>query len=312
MRKFAIKLLGVFLSVFIFTLLLSFYGKTIFTGFMTDLLGNINTTIEDKQFAKDNNHDDTTVTISKNYTVSDILNSPKYKDFLKNREVQKLVQKYVDTTISGVTDTDSLNDIDLGEDIVVFIEENRTLLEKEFDITITDEDIKNLKDSEDFKEITDRYIENVQIASDGLTSGQKKLIKVFNFICSTTFKIILILLIFIDLILIAVLERPFYRVIKSLGVNLITSGLLTVVLGLILNFSITSMVSKMSLKIHFNFLDISIIGGVATCIGIIILIMYFMVKKVVDKNSMEELYEQVSHGKEEMFQSDNEFSSDDE
>ena len=78
MRKFAIKLLGVFLSVFIFTLLLSFYGKTIFTGFMTDLLGNINTTIEDKQFAKDNNHDDTTVTISKNYTVSDILNSPKY------------------------------------------------------------------------------------------------------------------------------------------------------------------------------------------------------------------------------------------
>ena len=56
----------------------------------------------------------------------------KIKNIVDSGELnQELIDKYVDSAISGVADPDSLNNVDLGEDIINFIIENKEVLEKE-------------------------------------------------------------------------------------------------------------------------------------------------------------------------------------
>lgn len=301
MKKFLIGLLNVFLSVFIFLLLFSFYGKTIFTGFVTGFIGELNTNILDTEFVEKNNNDDSKVKVEKDLTVEELFDSPEYKELLKNKEVQELIQKYVDTTIIGITDTNALNDVDLTEDIISFIEDNQDLLEEEYNISISDEDIDGLRGNEGLKEFTESYIEGVKSANEELSNNQKKLIKGYNFICSTLFKIILIFLIIINLFLISLLQKSFYKWINSLGVNLLSSGVLTIVLGLILNFSVNGIINRLNLNLKFDFLHISLVGLIASIIGIVFIVIYFIIKKKTKDDDMEVMYNEVSRGFEEKF-----------
>ena len=312
MKKFFIGLLNVLLSIFIFLLLFSFYGRTVFSGFVTDFLGGLSTNITDTDFVKENNDDDYNVKVERSFTMEELLSSPKYKELLKNKEVKELIEKYVDSTIVGVTDPKSLNNVDLTEDVINFLKENKNVLEKEYGIDISDEEIDGIKEDDAFKNLTDDYIEKVQIASDSLTSTQKKLIKAYSFVCSFAFKVIMIVLILIDVFLIALFQKSLYKWINAVGVNLLSSGILTIVLGLILHFGINSVVSKMKSHLQFNFLQICLVGLVAAIIGIVMIIIYFVIKKKSENNNMEEMYNEVSRGFDEKFESFDELSSDDE
>lgn len=315
MKKFLIGLLNVFLSIFIFLLLFSFYGKTVFSGFITDFLGELSTNITDYTFVEEHNYDDSDVTVERSFTIEELLTSPKYKELLKDKEVQELIDKYVNSTIVGVTDPNAIKNVDLSEDVINYIKENKEVLESKYGIAIDDEKIDGIKDDDAFKNLTDDYLKKVQIASDSLTSTQKKMIKAYNFVCSLAFKIIMIVLIIIDVVLIALLQKSLYKWINAVGVNLLGSGILTIILGLILHFGINSVISKMKLSLKFNFLQISLVGLVSTIIGIILMIIYFIIKKRTGDDSIEEMYEEVVKGDggfDEKFETFDELSSDDE
>ena len=298
MKKFFTGILNIFLSIFIFLLLFSFYGKTIFSGFITDFLGGLSTNIVDNSFVEENNTDDSSIKIERNITIDELLTSPEYKELLKNKEIQKLIDKYVDSTIIGVTDPDSLTNINLTEDIINFIIENKDVLEKEYNISISDEDINSMRENKDFNNLTNNFIENIKTVSESLTTTQKRLIKAYNFVCGITFKVILIFLIIIDIVLISILQKSAIKWIKVIGANLLSSGILTIILGLILHFSVNSIIEKMKYNLKFDFLKISLIGLIATIIGVILMIVYHFINKNKNNDNNNELYDEVSKGEE--------------
>ena len=312
MRKFLLELVNVFLSISIFLLLFSFYGKVLFSGVVTNLLGELSTNIIDTSFSKNYNKDDDKVKVEKNITFEELFGSSKYKELLKDKEVQELIQKYVDSTIEGITDPDSIKNVDLSEDVINYIKENKEVLEKEYGIDISENEVDGLKEDEAFKNLTEDYINKVQIFSESLTKTQKNLIKAYNFLCGLTFKIIMIAIIIFNLLIIALLQKSLFKWINTLGINLLCSGLLTTVLGLIVYFSVKGIVSKMNLSLTSNFLQIVIVGGIATVIGILLIIIYFIIKKKSEDDGMEEIYNEVSKGFDEKFETFDELSPDDE
>lgn len=295
MKNFLLAMLNILLSIIIFLLLFSFYGKTVFSGLITDFIGSINSGIKNEEFSVEEK-EESKIDVTRNYTLEELLNSPEYKELLENKEVQKLIDKYIDITINGVIDEKSLEDVDLKEDIIRFLKENKEVLEKEYGISISYEDIDELENSDEFSTITEDYIDSVKTVRQDITDGQKKLIKMYNVLCSLAFKIILFVLLIVNLVCIAILQKSAYKWLQSLGANLIFSGALTIILGLILHFGINAVVSKMNLGLKFGFLKVSLIGLIACVVGIVLIVVYTIIKKKADKDSLEDLYYEVSQG----------------
>ena len=298
MKKFLLAMLNIILSIIIFLLLFSFCGKIVFSGFITDFLGSINSGIKNQEFTVEEKEDnkDKKIDVERNYTIEELLNSPEYKELLKNKEVQKLVDKYINITINGVIDEKNLEEADLKEDIIKFLKENKEVLEKEYGISISYEDIDELENSDEFSSITDDYIDSVKTVRQDITDGQKKLIKMYNVLCSLAFKIILFILLIVNLVCIAILQKSLYKWVQTLGANLIFSGALTIILGIVLHFGINAIVSKMKLGLKFGFLKVSVIGLIACVVGIVLIVVYTIIKKKTDKDNLEDLYYEVSHG----------------
>ena len=294
-KKFFVGLLNVLLSTFIFVLIFSFYGKMVFSSFITELIGDVSTNIVNKNFVSENNKDGDKVKVERNITLYELISSSEYKALLKNKEVLNLVQKYIDITIDGMLDNKKLNDVKLEEDIINFLLENKTSFEKEYNVKISDDDIRKLQEDNTLTIIKGNYVDNVMIASAALSNTEKSMLKFYLFICSTTSKIILSVLILVSAVLIIVLQKSFSDTFKTIGVNVLTSGIFTIVLGIILHFVVNKS-NNVDLGLRFDLLKISITGLVATIIGILILVACFVIKKIINKHNMEEMYDDVSNG----------------
>jgi len=294
-KKFFVGLLNVLLSTFIFVLIFSFYGKMVFSSFITELIGDVSTNIVNKNFVSENNKDGDKVKIERNITLYELISSSEYKALLKNKEVLNLVQKYIDITIDGMLDNKKLNDVKLEEDIINFLLENKNSFEKEYNVKISDDDIRKLQEDNTLTIIKGNYVDNVMIASAALSNTEKSMLKFYLFICSTTSKIILSVLILVSAVLIIVLQKSFSDTFKTIGVNVLTSGIFTIVLGIILHFVVNKS-NNVDLGLRFDLLKISITGLVATIIGILILVACFVIKKIINKHNMEEMYDDVSNG----------------
>ncbi len=297
MKKFLNGLLTLLLGIFIFILLFSFYGKMLFSGFITDFLKGVSTNIVDENFVvADKKVNDSKIKVEKYLTLGDLVSSSEYKELLKDKGVQEILQKYIDSAISGVVDPNSLEDVNLEEDLVNYLIENKDELKRKYNIDISDEDIKKMQEDGTFKDIKDNYIKSVETASASLSKFQKSLIKAYTFLCSVSFKILMIVLIIIDLVLISILERSLYKWINILGINLVTCGVLNIILGIILHFSINGIIARLNLGLRFNMLKISLVGLIAAIIGGIFMVVYFAIKRIVDKNESDDLYDEVSKG----------------
>ena len=297
MKKFLNGLLTLLLGIFIFILLFSFYGKMLFSSFITDFLRGVSTNIVDKNFVVDNKtKKDSKVKVERYLTLGEVVNSSEYKELLKDKGVQKILQKYIDSAIAGVVDPNSLEDVNLEEDLINYLIENKDELKRKYNIDISDEDIKKMQEDGTFKDIKENYIRSVETASASLSKFQKSLIKAYTFLCSTAFKILMIVLIIIDLILISILEGSLYKRINILGINLVTCGILNIILGIILHFSINGIIARLNLGLRFNMLKISLVGLIAAIIGGIFMVIYFVIKKMIEKNKSDDLYDEVSKG----------------
>ncbi len=294
-KKFFVGLLNVLLSTFIFVLIFSFYGKMVFSSFITELIGDVSTNIVNKNFVSENNKDGDKVKIERNITLYELISSSEYKALLKNKEVLNLVQKYIDITIDGMLDNKKLNDVKLEEDIINFLLENKNSFEKEYNVKISDDDIRKLQEDNTLTIIKGNYVDNVMIASAALSNTEKSMLKFYLFICSTTSKIILSVLILVSAVLIIVLQKSFSDTFKTIGVNVLTSGIFTIVLGIILHFVVNKS-NNVDLGLRFDLLKISITGLVASIIGFLILVACFVIKKMINKHNMEEMYDDVSNG----------------
>lgn len=213
-----------------------------------------------------------------------ITDDERINKILESEEIQDLIDKYLDIVFDGLIDENNLNEIELEKDMLDYLKENKSILEKEVGTEITDEMIETVEEQMESKELSKVFKQSISNTSKSMPQEVKTVIKGYNFLISLKFKIIVLFLILIDLLLIAIINQSFYKWLKSLGVSSIISGCGIIFLALSVNLLVTTL-SELS---YFNINPLLINGCGLLIIGILMIILKLIIDKKIKTAKDEE------------------------
>ena len=270
LKKVLIAFLFLILVNCIFFLAISFNLKKILIN------GVIKETIVEQLIPRSYSSDNKVITDEQ---IKEITDDPRIQEILNSPEVQSMMEEYLDNTVEGLIDENNIDEVALEEDMARFIKENRSIIEEKVGREITDEMIDKAMEQIETKDISNAYRQSVANASRNMTKSEKQVLKGYKFIISSTFKFILLIIMLIDLILIALLQKSLYKWIGTLATASITSGV-----ALVLASIVSSLIVKNKTNINFNTSSLTTTGIIIAVCGIVILVIYKVILKLVKKD----------------------------
>lgn len=277
MRKFLIGLLVFILINVIGLLVLSFTLKSILIdGVIKEVIvQQINLPIFETSNYQQRNEIITDENIDK------VTDDERVKELLKSDEVSELLDKYLDIVVEGLIDEDSLDEIEIEKDIINYLENNKDKLEEITGHEITQEMLDETKEKIKESNIDNKVKESVKTTSKYMPEDTRKVLKGYKFLISFKFKIILFLIMIIDLVLIAILQKSYYKWIKSFAISLTTNGVFAIIVSGVVYFIVYAIT-----KIEFKTKALLITGIVITIIGIVTQIVYNILTKKLENNEI--------------------------
>lgn len=227
---------------------------------------------------------DTVVKQMKNVTVENVreeiisdvdsnINDESFNELVNNTEADALIQKYIDLLISGMAGNNIDSDINIDEDVITFIDNNKELLKEK--LGVSDEQLEEFKKSENLKKANDYFKEKVQEGNES-NKNVVATFRVYNNLISDSLRIILIISIVVLIVIIGILKNSLLSLIKIVGIDLVITAILSIIVVAILNFII---ISVADLAITVNYSYGLIYGVVALVIGIIMIVSSNIYKK---------------------------------
>ncbi len=238
----------------------------------------------------DNSVDGTDVVISDNTidearkeVLSEFSGNKELEELLYSKEVEDLLNKYFNAFIDGLAD-DNVKDVDVEEDIVNFVSNHRGELQKISNEEITDEDIEDLRKELRNSDTNSQFKKFIQDTKRDVPDSAKDILSGFKFFISTTFRLIIIIIIAIDIALIALIDLSLRKTIKTVGVSMNTCGGMMIIFGLAAKFIIEKIVEAAAddlalTNVSIDTSSLVIAGIVLLVIGIVLCIIAYILKK---------------------------------
>lgn len=208
--------------------------------------------------------------------ISDVnsnINDESFNELVNNTEADALIQKYIDLLISGMAGNNIDSDINIDEDVITFIDNNKELLKEK--LGVSDEQLEEFKKSENLKKANDYFKEKVQEGNESNKSVVTTF-RIYNNLISDSLRIILAISIIVLIVIIGILKKSLLSLIKVVGIDLVITAILSILIVTILNFII---ISVTDLAITVNYSYGLIYGVVALVIGIIMIVSSNIYKK---------------------------------
>ena len=209
--------------------------------------------------------------------ISDVdsnINEESFNELVNNTEADTLIQKYIDLLISGMAGNNIDSDINIDEDVITFIDNNKDLLKEK--LGVSDEQLEEFKKSENLKKANDYFKEKVQEGNESNKSVVTTF-RIYNNLISDSLRIILVISIVVLIVIIGILKNSLLSLIKIVGIDLVITAILSIIVVAILNFII---ISVADLAITVNYSYGLIYGIVALVIGIIMIVSSNIYKKM--------------------------------
>ena len=218
----------------------------------------------------------------------DIINTLPLPDYLKDSEdinkllederVQEIINKYIDITLDNLT-SEEIKNIDIESDIINYINENKELIKEITGKEVTPEMIEDTKKVIEESNLNEAIEDTIESTKESISTEEKIVLKGYKEIISTKTRIITISLIALCLLLIALIDKSFYKWIKTGSICTIISGILVLLMGFILKLIVTSILPLPSFNVSYLYKS----GLIQLIIGIVILIIYIVLNKVLVK-----------------------------
>lgn len=208
--------------------------------------------------------------------ISDVdsnINEESFNELVNNTEADALIQKYIDLLISGMAGNNIDSDINIDEDVITFIDNNKDLLKEK--LGVSDEQLEEFKKSENLKKANDYFKEKVQEGNESNKSVVTTF-RIYNNLISDSLRIILAISIIVLIVIIGILKNSLLSLIKVVGIDLVITAILSILVVTVLNFII---ISVADLAITVNYSYGLIYGVVALVIGIIMIVSSNIYKK---------------------------------
>lgn len=209
--------------------------------------------------------------------ISDVdsnINDESFNELVNNTEADALIQKYIDLLISGMAGNNIDSDINIDEDVITFIDNNKELLKEK--LGVSDEQLEEFKKSENLKKANDYFKEKVQEGNESNKSVVTTF-RIYNNLISDSLRIILAISIIVLIVIIGILKNSLLSLIKVVGIDLVITAILSILVVTVLNFII---ISVADLAITVNYSYGLIYGIVALVIGIIMIVSSNIYKKM--------------------------------
>lgn len=209
--------------------------------------------------------------------ISDVdsnINDESFNELVNNTEADALIQKYIDLLISGMAGNNIDSDINIDEDVITFIDNNKDLLKEK--LGVSDEQLEEFKKSENLKKANDYFKEKVQEGNESNKSVVTTF-RIYNNLISDSLRIILAISIIVLIVIIGILKNSLLSLIKIVGIDLVITAILSILIVTVLNFII---ISVADLAITVNYSYGLIYGIVALVIGIIMIVSSNIYKKM--------------------------------
>lgn len=218
----------------------------------------------------------------------DVINTLPLPDYLKDSEdinkllederVQEIINKYIDITLDNLT-SEEIKNIDIESDIINYINENKELIKEITGKEVTNEMIEDTKKVIEESNLNETIEETIVSTKESISTEEKIVLKGYKEIISTKTRIITISLILLCLLLIALIDKSFYKWIKTGSICTIISGILVLLMGFILKIIVTSILPLPSFNVSYLYKS----GLIQLIIGSIILIIYIILNKILIK-----------------------------
>ena len=218
----------------------------------------------------------------------EVINTLPLPDYLKNSEdinklledqrVQEIINKYIDITLDNLT-SEEIKNIDIESDIINYINENKELIKEITGKEVTPEMIEDTKKVIEESNLNEAVEDTIESTKKSISTEEKIVLKGYKEIISTKTRIIVIGLIALCLLLIAIIDKSFYKWIKTGSICTIISGILVLLMGFILKLIVTSILPLPSFNVSYLYKS----GLIQLIIGIVILIIYIVLNKVLVK-----------------------------
>ena len=167
----------------------------------------------------------------------------KIKDKIENNEeFQSVVNKYSDKILQDITENNT-DDVNIKEDVIKIIEENKQIIEQDLDTKINNQEIEDIVDKLDEElDLNSTYKKTIIKTKNELPKEAKKVLKIYNIITDNNTLYLLIGLSILNIIIITVLKKPHFKSLTNISVagiiSSIDTSILIVIIGLIFNLAI--------------------------------------------------------------------------
>ena len=207
--------------------------------------------------------------------IDDITDDPKIKEILNSKEIQELIDKYLNIVVDGLLDEDNLDDVELEKDILKYIKDNKEIIEEKTNTKIDDKTIEKVMEMKEAKQLSKKLINTINEQKKTITKTEKEVLKGYKTCVSIEFQLIVLGLILVDIALIFIINKSLIITIKSVATSSITSGIFIIIMSIVtklivINYSILK-------TFHMKSLLLSGIG--VSIIGILLIIIYKKLKK---------------------------------
>ena len=226
------------------------------------------------------------INVENNNEIPIIANNEIIQEVLNDELMKEDISDFIDEFIKSLSDEDIENipTSELQQKVIDYVKNNKEELSEKTGVEITNEMID--KSVEQLNDVDTQKSINQQINNykNNLTKEEKIALKIFEFVNSKKFRLILIVSIISDILLIALLHKSTYKWIKNLSYAMAISGLSIVILAISIKYIISSMT-----MVIINTKSLITLGIITIIFGLIIQIIYRIMTKYYIKEKKNEV-----------------------
>ena len=211
--------------------------------------------------------------------INKITDDERVREILKSKEIQGLLNKYLDITIDTIIEEESIDEIELEKDILNYLNDNKETLSKAVGQDITEEMIASTKEQFEGKDISKAFKQTLDNTKHHITKKEKVMLKGYKILNSNQFRMIILFCIVLTIILIAMIQKSFFQWIRTLGIAITISGILLIAFNFILKQIVFSSTNSFIINTN-SFLYSSLIIMIS---GIWITALYIIVSVIISK-----------------------------
>lgn len=218
--------------------------------------------------------------------------SEKLSEFIEKEETMTFVIEHINPILGDDID---INNVDLGEDIYNFVEDNKVEIEEITGQEINMLYVRLIVESPMMQDVNAKYVDTITETSGNVPVEVKNMVYAYGFFFTDGFRIAMIVLAFVSILGVILIERSYHKWLKSVGGVLLGSGIMITISVVIGSMVIQEIFKSMELPIiEPKLTSVYIIACGLAIVGLGMIIVYNMVEKRIRERSILNEISQIS------------------